>query len=268
HGLAPARQVGGDAVDLLRAAGRPAVAGDHLVEHQQRAVPVAQGAHPGEIARWRFVQGGGGFHDDAGDVVPGEQGVEGGQVAVGAGDGGRGGDAGVHGGGADEPVADGDERLQADRDGGAAGDGAGQADGGGGGVGAVLGEFHHVGARHQVEEGFGGVEFEAGGAGEVDAVGDGGGDGVDDGPVAVAEGDRPQSHTVFDEFVAVAVGDAAAVPAYQDRGHVFGILVGAAGVGVGAAGHEFVQAGLGGVASGEVGDHGGIFLFRLSSRSR
>src|SRR5690606_22978694 len=90
HGLAPARQVGGDAVDLLRAAGRAAVAGDQLVERQQRAVPVAQGAHPGEIARWRFVQGGGGFHDDAGDVVPGEQGVEGGQVAVGEGDGGRG----------------------------------------------------------------------------------------------------------------------------------------------------------------------------------
>ena len=70
---------------------------------------------------------------------------------------------------------------------------------------------------------------------------------VDDRPIAVAEGDRAQTHAVLDILVAVQILDPGAAPADDDRTHVLRILVRPAGVGVGTTGDDGVQPGLRGI---------------------
>ena len=70
--LAEGRQVGRDAVVLLRAAEPHAEPGDHLVDAQQHAVPRAQFAHALEVPRPRQATTAVGhrrFHDDERDLI-------------------------------------------------------------------------------------------------------------------------------------------------------------------------------------------------------
>ena len=75
QGLAPGREVGGDAVDLLGAARRPPHPGDHLVEDEHEAVRVGQLAQSLEEPGRRFGQAGRRLQDHARDLarVPVEQ---------------------------------------------------------------------------------------------------------------------------------------------------------------------------------------------------
>ena len=96
--------------------------------------------------------------------------------------------------------------VGADGDQVAAGVGAGELDRGGGRVGAVLAELHHLGAAIEAEELLGAVDLDGRRPGEVAAA--------DQLPratasthraIGVAEPDRAVAHAVFDVLVAVDV---------------------------------------------------------------
>ena len=118
--LAPGREVRRHAVDLLGASGRPAHAGDHLVEDQDEAVLVGELAQPLEEAGRRLGHPGRGLEDQAGDLpgVRREQRAHRVQVVVVEADGEavllleR---AGVHRRGPDEPVVTREEGLRCGR---------------------------------------------------------------------------------------------------------------------------------------------------------
>ena len=156
------------------------------------------------------------------------------------GEGGVGGeDASRHRRGDDEPVVGGEEGVLATgRDHRPPRVGPGELEGRRGGVGAAEAELHHLGARDQLDHALGGVELEAVGTDEVDAVRDRPLDGLVHRGVGVAEGDRPQPAAVLDVLVAIDVPDPTAGAALDDRCHPAGILVLALGVGVGSAGNQ------------------------------
>jgi hypothetical protein len=241
EGLAEGGQVRCHAVDALGAVLGPAETGDHLVEHEHGAVAGGQLADALEVAGGGLGLGGR-LHDDAGDRVLVEERGEGVEVAVGEGGGGLVGDAGVHGGAADEPVVGGEERLvTAQGDEGAAGGRPRQAHGGRGGVGAVLGELDHLRGGHGLQEALGGLDLDGGGADEVAAAVELPTHGLGDAGVGVAEGDRAQAGPVLDVLVTVDVPHVRAPAVRDDRRQVLGVLVVALGVGVGTARDHGVQ---------------------------
>ncbi len=244
--LAERGEVGDDAVQTLGARLGPAETGDHLVEDQYAAVPVGQLAQAGQVAGRRLGVGGG-FEDQAGDLalVPGEQFLRGGQVPVGERHGELGGRrryTGGHRRGADEPVVDGEERMVgAEGHPRAPGGGAGEAHRGGGGVGPVLGELHHLGGRHGGQEAFRGLDLHDGRPDEVAAAVEFPPHRLEHAWVGVAEADRPQAGPVLDVAVAVDVPHVGTAAVADDRGQVLGVLVVALGVGVRAPGDHGVQ---------------------------
>ena len=68
HALAEDREIGDDAVQTLRAAQVPAEAGDDLVEHQHRAVGVAERDQLGEEPGRRLLDPGG-LQEHRGDLA-------------------------------------------------------------------------------------------------------------------------------------------------------------------------------------------------------
>src|SRR6185312_11256307 len=106
---------------------------------------------------------------------------------------------------------------------------------------AVLGELHHVGRRHVLEEPLGGLGFDDRRPDEVAALLQLAAHRFEDPRVGVAEADGSQSRAVLDVLVAVDVPDVPAAAVRDDRGHPFGILVRALGVGVRTARDDPVQ---------------------------
>ena len=246
HGLAEGREIGDHAVQTLRAAQVPAEAGDHLVEHQHRAVGVAERDQLGEEPGRRLLDPRR-LEDHRGDLagVRGEQGAQRRQIVVAELHGlvvDRARDAAVGRGRADEPVVVGEERvIGADRDQLAAGRAARELERRRGRGRAVLGELHHLGAVDQAEERLGALELEGRGPGEVGAELERRAHRLDHRGIGVAERDRAQAHAVLDELVAVDVPDVAALAARDQRRRELRVLVVALGVGVAAARHERAQ---------------------------
>ena len=246
HGLAERRQVGDDPVLGLRAAEPPAEAGDHLVEHEDRALPVAEIRDPLQeaVERWLLPLG---LEDDARDPTRmlGEEALEARQVVVRERqrqicDRCR--DARVDRRRADEPVVVREEGMvRAEDDEVPARGRPRQLDGGRVRARPVLRELDHVGAGHDVEERLGALELDHGRAREVGALAESRLRGAHDCRIRMPETDRPQPHPVLDELVPLRVPDPAALSADEQGGRVRGPLVVALRVGVRAARYRGVQ---------------------------
>ena len=142
----------------------------------------------------------------------------------------------VIGRGADEPVVRRKEGLV-----GADGDqvpprvGARKLDSGRRGVGAVLGELHHVHGRHTAEELLGAGHLERTRPHEVGPMGKLPLHRLDDGREGMTQPDGAEPHPVLDEFIAIHVPDVTAMAPRDEGRSDHGILVVALRVGVGAA---------------------------------
>ena len=246
--LAEGAEVGLDTVIGLGAVEVPAESRHHLVQDEHRAVVPAQ---PGHLVQ-EIVDGmgeGRRLHDQAGDAAGmiAKQRLDAFDVVVVEGNAEvfhRLRNAGVAGGGGDEPVVVGEERMVlAQRHHVAPGVGAGQLDRRRGHRRAVLGELDHLGAGDEIDQVLGQFALHHGGTDEIRALFhllDGG---IDHRLDAIAKADGAQGHRPVEVFVAVRIPDGDALAALDIAGGVGGELVVALGIGVGAAGNEPVGEG-------------------------
>src|SRR5438552_10835281 len=210
--FAKCREVPFYAVMALGRALRPAKAGDHLVEDQQRTVAMAQLAQPGQksVRRLDVLRS---LQDQScntpvvgrkqrrrpREVIVAESQRQALYILW---------DAGVHGRRTDRPVIIRKERVvRAQRNEIPAGVRTGEADGGSSGSRAVLGELRHFCTGHNLKQIFGALHLQWRRPCEICTAPyllDGSGNYL---WISVAKRNGAQSHPVFDELVAVSVPD-------------------------------------------------------------
>src|SRR5690606_29100753 len=108
-------------------------------------------------------------------------------------------------------------------------------------VGAVLAEFHHLGAMDDAQECFGAIGLDARRPHEIRAAPHGGHRRVEHGLKGMAETHRPVAHAEFDEFVAVDVPDATALASFDKPRSQYRILIVALRVGMAATWNQPVR---------------------------
>ncbi len=244
--LTPCREVGVDAVAMVRAAQVEADRADHLVEDQNGALALGQRAQALEVALVRLVV----LHrleDHRGDLsrVLREELAECVEVVVGERDRRRVRlvrDAAGHRCRADEPVVDAEEGMVAAvGDELAAGRCARELDRRSRDVGTVLAELDHLSGRPQVDEILGELELEDAGAREIQAAVDLLLHSAIHRRMVVPERDHAVAHAPVDEAIAV---DVPAVRAFGARHHArrpARELILALAVRVAAAGNDCVE---------------------------